>query len=216
MVKRYLFVHYCLFFLFLMSSMASAEIVDRITAVVNDDIITLSELNKAIKPYEEKLASSGYSQEKIEATLFNMKQEMLNNLVDRKITDQEAKKLGITVSEKEVDNAIEQLKRSRMMTQVELEKALEQEGLTLKAYREKIQEEILRPKLINFSVKSKVIITEEDIKTYYDAHPEIYAGIKKVYLRNILISGGALALDVLIQEKFNEVDDGPDLRSILW
>lgn len=206
MVKKYLFVYYCLFFIFLMASMASAEIVNRITAVINEDIITLSELNKAIKPYEKKLASSGYSQEKMDATLFNMKQEMLNNLVDRKITDQEAKKLGITVSEKEVDNAIEQLKRSRMMTQEDLEKALEQEGLTFKAYRKKIREEILRPKLINFSVKSKVIITDEDVKTYYDAHSEIYAGIKKIYLRNILISGGALAVDVLVQDKFNRVD----------
>jgi len=186
--------------------MASAEIVDRVTAVVNEDIITLSELNKAIKPYEEKLASSGYSQEKMDTTLFNMKQEMLNNLVDRKITDQEAKKLGLTVSEKEVDNAIDQLKLSRRITQEDLEKALEQEGLTFKAYREKIREEILRPKLINFSVKSKVIITDEDIKTYYDAHPEIYAGIKKIYLRNILISGGALAVDTLVQDKFNKVN----------
>jgi len=186
--------------------MASAEIVDRVAAVVNEDIITLSELNKAIKPYEEKLASSGYSQEKMDAARFNMRKEMLNNLVDRKITYQEAKKLGITVSEKEVDNAIVQLKNSRMMTQEDLEKALQQEGLTFKAYRETLREEILRPKLINFSVKSKVIITDEDIKTYYDAHPETYAGIKKIYLRNILISGGALALDGPVQKKFNAVN----------
>jgi peptidyl-prolyl cis-trans isomerase SurA len=205
MAKKYLFVYYCLFFLFLIAAMASAEIVDRVAAVVNEDIITLSELNRAIKPYEEKLAFSGYSQKKMNAMLFNIKQEMLNNLVDRKITDQEAKKLGITVSEQEVDNAIKQLKRSRMMTQEDLEKALQQEGLTFKAYRQKIREEILRPKLINFSVKSKVIITDEDIKIYYDAHPEMYAGIKKIYLRNILISGGALAVDSLVQEKFNDV-----------
>ncbi|SMC71788.1 periplasmic chaperone for outer membrane proteins SurA [Desulfocicer vacuolatum DSM 3385] len=206
MIKRYLLVYYCLFFICMTSSMVSAEIVDRVAAVVNDDIITLSDLNKAIKPYEEKLASSGYSREQMNAMRYNMRQEMLNNLVDRKITDQEAKKLGITVSEKEVDNAVAQLKKSRMMTQEDLEKALQQEGLTFKAYRKKIREEILRPKLINFSVKSKVIITDEDIKAYYDAHPEIYAGTQKIYLRNILISQGALAVDALVQEKFNEVN----------
>ncbi len=210
MTKNYRFVYYCLFFLLIVvamvPAMASAEIVDRIVAVVNDDIITLSELNSAIRPYEDKLAASGYSQEKMETMLFNLKQEMLKNLVDRKITDQEVKKLGFTVSEQEVDNAIEQLKRSRMMTQEDLEKALKQEAMTFKAYREKIRQEILRPKLINFSVKSKVIITDNDIKTYYDAHPEMYGGTKKIYLRNILITGGALAVDGFVQQKFNNVN----------
>ena len=205
MTKNYRFVYYCLFFLILIPAIASGEIVDRIVAVVNDDIITLSELNNAIRPYEDKLSTAGYSQEKMEAMRFNLRQEMLTNLVDRKITDQEVKKLGITVSDKEVDNAIEQLKRSRMMTQEDLEKALKQEGLTFKGYREKVRQEILRPKLINFSVKSKVIITEHDIKNYYDAHPEIYGGSKKVYLRNILITGGGLAVDGIVQEKFNAV-----------
>jgi peptidyl-prolyl cis-trans isomerase SurA len=205
MTKNYRFVYFCLIFLILIPAMASGEIVDRIVAVVNDDIITLSELNNAIRPYEEKLSTAGYSQEKMEAMQFNLRQEMLKNLVDRKITDQEVKKLGMTVSDQEVDNAIEQLKRSRMMTQEDLEKALKQEGLTYDAYREKIRQEILRPKLINFSVKSKVIITDQDIKTYYDNHPEMYGGTKKVYLRNILIAGGALAVDGLVQEKFNTV-----------
>jgi len=185
--------------------MASAEIVDRIVAVVNDDIITLSDLNKAIKPYKEKLDSSGYSQEKKKEALFTLKQQLLKNMVDSKLTDQEAKKLGIIVSEKQVDNAIDQLKSSQKMTQEDLEKALKKEGMTFNGYREKIREQILRPKLINFSVKSKVIVTDEDIKTYYDAHPERYGESKEVYIRNILITEEGQAGNDLIQKKFNEV-----------
>ena len=205
MTKKHCFIYGFLFFLFLIPAMASAEIVDRIVAVVNDDIITLSELKSAIRPYEDKLAASGYSQDKMETMLFNLKQEMLKNLVDRKITDQEVKKLGFTVSDQEVDRAIEQLKRSRMMTQEDLEKALKQEGMTFESYREKIRQEILRPKLINFSVKSKVIVTDKDIKSYYDAHPEMYGGTKKVYLRNIMITAGALDVDGFVQQKMNEI-----------
>ncbi|MBF0200237.1 MAG: peptidyl-prolyl cis-trans isomerase, partial [Desulfamplus sp.] len=51
----------------------------------------------------------------------------------------------------------------------------------------KIREEILRPKLINYSVKSKVVVTDSDVKAYYDANPELFAGKKEYFLRNILI-----------------------------
>ena len=211
MVKRYPRTFFCpafillVLFVFTAPATASAEIVDRIVAIVNDDIITLSELNRAVRPYEDKLDDSGYSQEKKKALMYKLRQDMLTRLVDQKITDQEVKKLGMTVSDEEVDQAIERLKGSRMMTQEDLEAALEKEGLTYNAYREKLREEILRPRLINHSVKSKVIITDEDIKAYYDAHPELYAGERKIYLRNILIAEGIPGADVLLQEKKDEV-----------
>ena len=173
-----------------------AELVDRIVAVVNNDIITLMELNSALKPYIDQVDGAGYSSEKRNQMVFQLRHDMLNRMVERKITDQEVERLQLTVSDKEIDGAIDHLKTAQMMTQEDLESALAQDGLTFAEYREKIRQEILRPKLINFSVNSKVVVTNSDIKSYYDSHPELFAGEKQYYLRNILFPLDAVFTDV--------------------
>ncbi|MEA1966698.1 MAG: SurA N-terminal domain-containing protein [Thermodesulfobacteriota bacterium] len=181
--------------LFFFFGVASAEVVDRIVAVVNNDVLTLTELNKALLPYVDKINSAGYSDEKKEKLLYKIRQDMLSRMVDRKLTDQEVARLHITVSDQEIDNAIERLKQSQLMTQEDLEAALEQDGMSFKEYRGKIHQEILRPKLINYSVKSQVIITDKDVKDYYMSHIEEYTGIKKYHLYNILIIVESYALE---------------------
>ena len=187
MKQAFLMVTALVMAVFVLEADIHAEIVDRIVAMVNNDIITLSELNTALKPYEDKIEEAGYSKDKKEKLLFKIRQDMLGRLIDEKLTDQEVGRLGIKVSDQEVDAAIERIKSSQLMTQEDLEKALEKDGLSLDAYREKIRREIMRPKLINYSVKSKIIITDEDVKAYYDAHQDQYGGEKKFHLSNILI-----------------------------
>jgi len=165
----------------------SAEVVDRIVAIVDNDIITLGELSKETAPYIQNMDSSGYSQEKKEEAIKQINLKVLSALVDRLLTQQEAKKFQISVSDIEVDNALENVKKARSINQEEFENALKQEGITIKEYREDIQKQILQSKLINNTVKSKVIITESDIKNYYEANAQKYSGKKKYHLRNILM-----------------------------
>lgn len=164
----------------------AAEVVDRIVAVVNDDIITLQQLNKAVAPYIEKVQKASYPEEKRKKILYNLKKDMLNRMIERTLADQEAEKYNITVSEAEVDKAIERFKENRSMTQEELEKGLQQDGMTFQGYRDKIRKELLRPKLISRAVNSKVVVTDTEVKTYYEEHKDKYTGIKKYELRNIL------------------------------
>lgn len=181
----------CLLVVLLLSStvlQVRAELVDRIVAVVNNEAITLIELNNALKPYLDQIDEAGYPSEKRNQMVFQLRHDMLNRMVERKITDQEVARLNLAVSEKEIDNAIDQLKQAQMMTQEDLEAALAKDGITFADYREKVRQEIVRPKLINLSVKSKVVVTESDIKAYYEDHPEFFAGERQYYLRNILFS----------------------------
>jgi len=108
-------------------------------------------------------------------------------MVDRSLTQQEAQKYQINVSDAEVDNALENVKKVRSLNQEEFENALNQEGLTLKEYRENVKKQILQSRLINNVVKSKVIISESDIKNHYDVNAQKYSGEKKYHLRNILM-----------------------------
>ena len=164
----------------------AAEVVDRIVAVVNDDIITLQQLNNAVAPYMEKVQNADYPQEKRKKIIYNLKKDMLNRMIERTLADQEAEKYKITVSETEVDKAIERFKENRSMTQEELEKGLEQDGMTYGDYRDRIRKELLRPKLISRAVNAKVVVTDNEVKAYYEEHKDKYSGINKYELRNIL------------------------------
>ena len=69
------------------------------------------------------------------------------------------------------------------------------DGLTMEEYRKQIKEEILRTKLVNLKIKSKIVITEDDIKSYYENHQDKYGGKKKYHLRNIIMKVSPFAVE---------------------
>ena len=166
---------------------ADTEVVDRVVAVVNEDLITLYDLNQALRPYEANIKSLGYSPEKEQEALIKLRTDLLNRVIDRKLTDQVIKKNNIEVSEKEIDAALERIKEARSLTDENLRAGLAQQGLTLEEYRENIKQQLLRNNLVNREIKSKIVITEDEIKKYYDAHSEKYAGETKYHIWNIFI-----------------------------
>jgi peptidyl-prolyl cis-trans isomerase SurA len=163
------------------------EVVDRIVAVVNSDIITLYDLNRAFRPYEANIKALQYPPDKERQTLFQVRSDILNQLIDSELADQQVKRDQITVSEQEINTTIERMKESRSFTDEQLREGLAAQGITMEEYRKEIESQILRTKLVNRKIKSKIVITQNDIKAYYDSHLEKYAGDQKYYLWNIFI-----------------------------
>ena len=173
-----------------LSALAPAEdaiVVDRIVAVVNVEIITLYDLNQSFEPFARNIKALGYSPEKENETLFKVRSDLLNELIDAKLSDQEIKKHKLTITEKEIDDAIERIKAARYYTDEDLRAGLAQQGLTMEDYRKELKEQLLRSKLVNLEVKSKIVITKENIQAYYDNHREKYGGEKKYHLWNIFL-----------------------------
>lgn len=198
----------CTFNPMFVGALAGSEIVDRIVAVVNDDVITLFELNRLVKPYEGKIYSLGYSPEKERMMLFKVRRNMLNRLIDKKIEEQEIKRSKIKISEERVDQTIEKIKEKNFLTDEDLRSALAKDGVTMEEYREKIKEQILRSRLIDLKVKSKIVVTNEDIKAYYEKHLDKYGGEKKYHLRNIIMKKPLFAGEnekLKIKEKMDEI-----------
>jgi peptidyl-prolyl cis-trans isomerase SurA len=166
---------------------ADAVVVDRIVAVVNDDLITLFDLNQNFRPYEANIKALGYAPERERETLFKLRTDLLNQLIERKLSDQVVKKNNIEVSEQEIDTALERLKDARSLTDDDLRAGLARQGLTLEEYRKNLKQQLLRNKLVNREIKSKIVITEDDINDYYDAHREKFAGELSYHLWNIFI-----------------------------
>jgi len=166
---------------------AAAEVIDRIVAVVNEDIILLSELRERMAPFVQRIRSQGYDLEKERKMIFKVREEMLNRLVDEKLTDQEIERNDLQVDETQIDNTIETIKKANSFTDEDLRRFLEQEDMTMEQYRDTIREQVLRSRLVNYEVKSKIVITDEEIQNYYESHPELYGGKIRYHLRNILM-----------------------------
>lgn len=176
---------------------ADQEIVDRIVAVVNDDIITLSQLHKAVQPYLKQVSSSQRSEAEKTKMVETIEKEMLQTLIDRTLTRQEAVRRQISVSDEDVDSAIENFKQQNGLDQKGLEQALAADGISMDEYRERVREDMIQSLLINRVVRSRIIVTQADIEAYYHAHPEKFKGDEKYHLRNILTATESDAQQVL-------------------
>lgn len=166
---------------------AASEVIDRIVAVVNEDIILLSELRERMAPYVQRIRQQEFDLDKERQMLFKVREETLNRLVDEKLTDQEIKRNDIQVDEATIDATIERIKTANYFTDEDLRRVLKQDQMTMEQYREKIREQVLRSRLVNYQVRSKIVITDAEIRAYYDSHPELYGGEVSYHLRNILM-----------------------------
>ncbi len=167
--------------------LVSAEVLDRIVAIVNTDIITQVQLEKQAAPYVSRIEAEGHPEEKKKQMIEALKHKILDAMIEAALAQQEARKYQISVSDEEIDRAIADIKRSRNMTDADFEQALKKEGLTLAEYKEDFKNQILRVRLINHTVKSKVVINKADVQQRYEDTKERYAGVRKHHIRNILM-----------------------------
>ena len=150
----------------------SEAVVDRVGAVVNQEIITLSELEKWINPIKEEVVA-GDRLEKREREQV-LRREVLEKLIEEKLIDQEVKRSGIKVSSKEVEATLDEVKRRNSATQEQLEKALSAEGLTLESYKKQIEKSLQRRKLISSAVKVETKAGEKEFREFYQKNIDRY------------------------------------------
>ena len=163
------------------------EVIDRIVAVVNNDIVTLSQMNKAAAPYRKNIMASQEPSQRKQELSAQLNSQMVGRMVEEKLVLQEAEKMGISVEESDVDNAVENFKKEHHLDQEALVKGLADQGLTLKEYRENIKRQIIQSMVVSRAVRAKIVVTDEEIKAYYDSHPEQFKSVKKYQLKNIII-----------------------------
>lgn len=152
------------------------EMVDRIVATVNDEIITYSMLNEAFTPYEKNLREKGLPLDKELELRYKIRNRLIQQLIDQEITNQAVKKAQISISEEEVSGYIERIKQMSSFTDENLREMLAKEGVSLEQYRKEIRNVLLRNKLIQYEVKSKIVVTQKEIDDYYEKNKDDYKG----------------------------------------
>ena len=147
----------------------AAELVDRIIAYVNDDIITLSELNERTNALVAARQQNPFQSEQ-EQSLEEMRQTMLNRLIDERLASQEIARLKITVSEEEIDATIARIMKENRLTKETLEAELRKDERTITDLRQQIKEGLEQRKLVSREVQSKTVITDEIVEAYYQSN----------------------------------------------
>ena len=184
-----------------------AELVDRVVAVVNNDIILNSDIEQALSVAATALDEQRYSPSQRQQILNKQRQRILDQLIYDKLTDQQVKRDHINIGDDEVNATIERIRSVNKMSDQDLRRALELDGISYDDYRKQIKDRMLRTRLVNREVKSKIVITDEDVKAYYDAHQSEYGGHTKLELSHILIRVPSEAGPTEKERALNQIND---------
>ena len=193
-----------------------AEPADGIVAVVNDDVITRSDVERALSPLKFQYNKEGLSGEDLTLKLEEARNKVINNMIEGKLILLEARKAGVTVSDEEVDAKIKDVQRS-FSTPEEFETALEYEGYTINRLKEKYREQILTSKFFRQEIFSKVLISPQEITGYYREHPDVLKAPEEIHVKQIVLRKEEGEEDA-VQDKVNEIicllQEGRDFEEV--
>lgn len=178
-------------------------VVDEVVAVINNEPITWSELYRQmefIAPEEIRALSPSEKRKFFEAN----RDTLLEDYINSRVILKEAQSLGIDVTKEEVDDAVERIKKKYSMDDVTFLETLKKEGLTLSTYRKALSEQILISKVVSQEVRSRVVVTDEEVKRHLDAHPE-YTGPESFRLRQLFLKRPKDSEIQAFQSKLNTI-----------
>lgn len=160
-----------------------AEVVNGIAAVVNDDVITLLDVEReaATLARESRKRPDGAAA----VPRDDLKKQALDRLIERSLVQQKIRELGISVSEEEIRVAIEDVKKQNNLSQEALSRALASQGLSFEQYRAQLSEQLQRLKLMSQEVRARIQVLESDILEYYQSHSGEFTEEEKFHARHI-------------------------------
>ncbi|MGC2062699.1 MAG: peptidylprolyl isomerase [Thermodesulfovibrionales bacterium] len=153
----------------------AAVLLDKIVAVVNQEVITWSELYRNMESDASPQLKALKEDERVRVFKSN-EASYLETLINVRLQVQEARSIGMSVSDDEVKEAIENIKKKYAMSDDDFRASLKKEGLIYDDYRKKLQEQILISKIVNHQVKGKVIATDAEISSFIDGNKDFKFG----------------------------------------
>ena len=164
----------------------AAEIVAR----VNDQAITLAEYQKAEQQLRTEAANDcqGCPPEKIEAQFKAQQKDLLRGLIDQVLMAQRAKDMGITV-ESDLNKRLDEIRQQNgLATLADLQKGVESSGLSWEDYKTTLRNSLLQKEVVRREVGSHLEVSADEVKQYYESHPQEFTPPERVILSEISLS----------------------------
>jgi peptidyl-prolyl cis-trans isomerase SurA len=163
--------------------------VAEIVARVNDQIITRSDYDRAMKELDTEGRQHGASMQEISEA----HKDLLRNLIDQQLWLSKGKELNINGETELVKRLNEIRKQSNLETIEDLEKAAKEQGVSFEDFKASIRNSIITTLVMRDQVGRKVQFTPGEAQRYFEAHKQDYAQPESVHLSEILVSTGAAA-----------------------
>jgi len=169
---------------------SKGAIIEEIIARVNNDIITLSDYQRADVTLHQEIAQEcqGCTQDKMLGEYKDRRKDLLRDLIDQDLLVQRAKDMGINVEADVVKRLDEVRKQNNLASMEELEKAVRGEGLSWEDYKSQLRNNLLTQEVIRKEVGSRIDIPSDDVKKYYDEHKQEFNRPEQVSLAEIFFS----------------------------
>jgi peptidyl-prolyl cis-trans isomerase SurA len=161
------------------------QILDGIAAVVNDDIITISDVREAMA-FEAEQLRQRYRGEILQERIRELYQNTLRPLIDVQLQLAQAEKLNLQASEEDVNFHMERLKEDNQVSDAQLQEMLESRGMTMASYRKQIRESLLVSKVVNAEVRSRLVILETELQEAYQQSQSQYRVAGELTVSHIL------------------------------
>lgn len=172
--------------LLITASTSWGEIVDRVVAVVNDDVITQYELDSTVELILKRNEQSIRPEDRERITA-EARKALLDRLIEDLILRQEARRLGIVVREEELTATIQQALAKRNLSIDTLQEALIKDGTNYEKYREATRSDMIKSRILQREIRPRVSVTNEEIGAFYQEHRDEYEGKLRVRLLMIAL-----------------------------
>lgn len=164
---------------------ARAEVLERILAVVNDEVITEQDLQVVMAPVAAQFRTQ-YTGQELEERLHEARREFLGRVIEEKLILSEAKKMQVIVKDSEVDDMVAEA-RNKFQSREAFLQALSEQGLSEKKLWERFRDQIMTSKLVSYDVKSKVAVSPGEISEFYRTNQDEFQQGERVRLQQILV-----------------------------
>lgn len=160
------------------------QAVDKIAAIVNDDVITQSDLKQQVDTMKQQMAATGQPMPPDSA----LYKQLLQHMVDVKLQLQLAKDADISVNDAQIKAAVKTIADQNHMSVADLMQALKSQGMTYDQYKDQVREQLIITELQRRMVSSNIDITEEDVTNFLKTHKNTGHENEQFRVQDLLIA----------------------------
>ena len=165
--------------------LGAAETINKFVAVVNDEVITQQDVDQLLAVLYAQF-SQQYRGDELLKKMEEVRKDILNQIIEDKLILSRAKELGIKVTESEINERLEYIKKG-FPSEEEFYKTLETQGITVANLKDRYRDQIMMKNLVDYEVKSRISVLPSEISEYYKKHRDEFRQGDKYKLKNILI-----------------------------
>jgi peptidyl-prolyl cis-trans isomerase SurA len=168
------------------------RVLNRVAATVNGDVVTLRDLEQRAGASLERVEAlpPGPARERARADALRA---AFDQLVAERLFEGQAAALGVEVGDGEVDAAIDEIKRRNKLDDDALDQALAQQGMDRASFRKAVKRDLESMRILQVKVRNQVKVTDEDVKAYWQSHPQEFRQDEEVRVRHVFLALPATA-----------------------